>query len=123
MKRQLIIDLETSALTPEIGDIIRFHAESVCDPDDKFDEWVKPPRPLSLEAEQVIDTTNDRLAQCRPMQIALPDFLDFIDGAKLVGDQLDFDLLFLKAAVSSPTDFGHQKILRQATAKFRRNLK
>lgn len=99
MKRQLIINLETSALNPEVGDIVRFRAESVCVPDDEFDEWVKPPRPLSLEAEQVIGTTNDRLAHCRPMHVALSDFLDFIDGAELVGDRLEFDLAFLKAAI------------------------
>lgn len=101
MKRQLIIDLETSALNPEAGDIVRFRAESVSDPEDEFDEWVKPPRPLSSEAEQVIGTTNDRLAHCRPMHAALADFLDFIDGAELVGDRLDFDLGFLKAAISA----------------------
>lgn len=101
MKRQLIIDLETSALTPEVGDIVRFRAASVSDPDDEFDEWVKPPRSLSAEAERLIGTTNDRLAHCRPMHDALADFLDFIDGAELIGDQLDFDLGFLKAAISA----------------------
>ncbi len=101
MKRTLILDLETSALTPESGDIVRFRAESFSDPDDEFDEWVKPPRPLSLEAERIIGTTNDRLAHCRPMHVALADFLDFIDGADLIGDRLDFDLAFLKAAISA----------------------
>ena len=99
MKRRLILNLETSALTPECGDIVRFRAESISDPDDEFDEWVKPPRPLSAEAEQVIGTTNDRLAQCRPTHVALADFCEFIDGAELVGDQLDFDLAFLRAAI------------------------
>ena len=101
MRRCLILDLETSALTPSLGDIVRFRAESFSDPDDDFDEWVKPPRPLSVEAEQVIGTTNERLAHCRPMNVALPDFLEFIDGAELIGDRLDFDLAFLKAAISS----------------------
>ena len=101
MKRCLILDLETSALTPEFGDIVRFRAESFADPEDDFDEWVKPPRPLSADAEQVIGTTNERLAHCRPMNAALADFLEFIDGAELVGDRLDFDLAFLKAAISS----------------------
>ena len=90
-----------SALTPEFGDIVRFRAESFSDPDDDFDEWVKPPRQLSADAEQVIGTTNERLAHCRPMNVALADFLEFIDGAELIGDQLDFDLAFLKAAISS----------------------
>ena len=101
MKRCLILDLETCALTPELGDIVRFRAESLSDPDDDFDEWVKPPRPLTTEAEQVIGTTNERLAHCRPMSVALADFLEFIDGAELIGDRLDFDLAFLKAAISS----------------------
>ena len=101
MKRCLILDLETSALTPELGYIVRFRAESLSDPDDDFDEWVKPPRPLTTEAEQVIGTTNERLSRCRPMNVALADFLEFIDGAELIGDRLDFDLAFLKAAISS----------------------
>lgn len=101
MKRFLILDLEASALTPEFGDIVRFRAVSFSDPDDDFDEWVKPPRPLSADAEQVIGTTNERLAHCRPMNVALADFLEFIDGAELIGDRLDFDLAFLKAAISS----------------------
>ena len=42
MRRCLILDLETSALTPALGDIVRFRAESFSDPDDDFDEWVKP---------------------------------------------------------------------------------
>lgn len=101
MKRCLILDLETSALTPELGDIVRFRAESIFDPDDEFDEWVKPPRPLSLEAERLIGTTNDQLAHCRPMHVALGDFLNFIEGAKLVGEWLDFDLAFLNDAINA----------------------
>ncbi|WP_397582874.1 3'-5' exonuclease [Sphingorhabdus sp.] len=101
MKRCLILDLETSALTPEFGDIVRFRAESFSDPEDDFDEWVKPPRPLSADAEQVIGTTNERLAHCRPMNVALADFLEFIDGAELVGNRIDLDLAFLKGAISS----------------------
>lgn len=100
-RRELLLDLETSALTPEKGDIVRFFAQNrwVCD--EAFDEWVKPPRPLSLEAERIIGTTNERLALCRPMHVTLADFLDFIDGAELIGGRLDLDLAFLKAAASS----------------------
>ena len=97
-KRELVINLETSALNPESGDIVRFRAVNRFDPDDEFDEWVKPPRPFSAEAERVIGMTNERLAHCRTMQNALTAFLDFIDGAELVGDRLDFDLDFLNAA-------------------------
>lgn len=98
MRRQLIIDLETSALTPEVGDIIRFRAENVADPEDAFDEWAMPPRLLSADAEKIIGTTNDRLARCRPLQDVLRDFLDFIEGAEILGDRLDFERAFLMAA-------------------------
>lgn len=100
-RRELLLDLETSALTPQKGDIIRFFAQNRWNPVEVFDEWVKPPRPLSLEAERIIGTTNERLALCRPMHVALADFLDFIDGAELIGDRLDLDLAFLTAAASA----------------------
>jgi DNA polymerase III alpha subunit (gram-positive type) len=98
IRRQLIINLETSGLTPETGDIIRFRAVNRWDPDDEFDEWAKPLRPMSPEAERVTGTTNDDLSRCRAADAVLSDFLDFIDGAELLGDNLEFDLMFLEAA-------------------------
>ncbi len=106
MRRQLIIDLETSALTPDVGDIIRFRAENVADPEDAFDEWAMPPRLLSADAEKIIGTTNERLARCRPLQAVLRDFLDFIEGAEVLGDRLEFDLAFLRAALLVRSNFG-----------------
>lgn len=38
LKRELIIDLETSALTPEKGEIIHYYAVNRWDEDDEFDE-------------------------------------------------------------------------------------
>lgn len=80
LKRDLIIDLETSALTPEKGEIIRYRAVNRWDEDDFFDEWAKPTIPLSPEAEMIIGTTNERLMHCRPTSLVLEDFLAFIDG-------------------------------------------
>ena len=47
LKRELIIQLETSALTPEKGEIIHFYAVNRWDEEDEFDEWVKPSFALS----------------------------------------------------------------------------
>ena len=41
-KRELIIDIETSALTPEKGEIIRYRAVNRWDEDDEFYEWATP---------------------------------------------------------------------------------
>lgn len=78
LKRELIIDLETSALTPEKGEIIRYRAVNRWDEDDEFDEWAKPSRPLTAEAQRILGVTNEQLAQCRPSHIVLADFNDFI---------------------------------------------
>lgn len=79
MKRDLIIELETSALTPEKGEIIHFYAVNRCDEDDVFDEYARPQRPLSPEAERILGFTNDQLADCRTTDQVLGDFLDFVN--------------------------------------------
>lgn len=94
-KRDLIIDLETSALTPEKGEIIHFYAVNRWDEKDLFDEWARPSQPLSPEAEKIVGTTNERLSHCRPTADVMQDFIAFLDGAKVFGDQLDFDFGFL----------------------------
>jgi DNA polymerase III alpha subunit (gram-positive type) len=74
LKRDLIIDLETSALTPDRGEIIHYRAVNRWDEDDLFDEWARPLRALSTEAKQVISVTNEQLAHCRPTAEVLREF-------------------------------------------------
>ena len=80
LKRELIIELETSALTPEKGEIIHFYAVNRWDDEDKFDEWAKPSVALSSEAEAIIGVTNTQLAFCRPTDIIFDQFMGFVDG-------------------------------------------
>jgi hypothetical protein len=80
LKRELIIRLETSALTPEKGEIIHFYAVNRWDEDDEFDEWAKPLVALSPEAEAIIGVNNAQLSYCRPSDVVLGDFLHFIEG-------------------------------------------
>ena len=80
LKRDLIIELETSALTPEKGEIIHYYAVNRWDEDDVFDEFARPQRPLSPEAEHILGFTNDQLANCRTTEQVLSDFLHFIEG-------------------------------------------
>ncbi len=79
LKRELIIDLETSALTPEKGEIIHFYAVNRWDEDDEFDEWAKPSTPLPPDAERILGVTNEQLAHCRPTDAVLADFLGFVE--------------------------------------------
>lgn len=77
MKRDLFIELETSALTPDKGEIIHYYAVNRWDEDDEFDEWAKPSRPLSPEAERILGVTNEKLAYSRPVDRVLMDFIVF----------------------------------------------
>ena len=78
LKRELIIRLETSALTPEKGEIIHYYAVNRWDDDDEFDEWAKPLVALSPEAERILGVTNSQLDRCRPTEAVLNEFLAFM---------------------------------------------
>ena len=78
LKRDLIIQLETNALTPEKGEIIHYYAVNRWDEEDEFDEWAKPSVALSSEAEAIIGVTNAQLEFCRPTDAALEDFRSFL---------------------------------------------
>ena len=77
LKRELIIELETSALTPEKGEIIHYYAVNRWDEEDEFDEWAKPSVALSPEAERVLGVTNAQLDHCRSTDVVLDEFLSF----------------------------------------------
>jgi DNA polymerase III epsilon subunit-like protein len=77
LKRDLIIRLETSALTPEKGEIIHFYAVNRWDENDEFDEWAKPLVALSAEAERILGVTNEQLDSCRQSAIVLKQFAAF----------------------------------------------
>ena len=78
LKRELIIKLETSALTPEKGEIIHYYAVNRWDDEDEFDEWAKPLVALSAEAEAIIGVTNAQLECCRSTDVVLDNFVTFI---------------------------------------------
>jgi DNA polymerase III alpha subunit (gram-positive type) len=79
LKRELIIQLETSALTPEKGEIIHYHAVNRWDENDEFDQWAKPSVALTAEAERILGVTNSQLEYCRSTDAALEDFRSFLE--------------------------------------------
>lgn len=78
MKRDLIIELETNALTPEKGEIIHYYAVDRWDEHDVFDEWAQPSAPMASEAENILGITNRELSMCRPNSKVLTDFRRFL---------------------------------------------
>lgn len=43
-----------------------------------FDEYARPQRPLSPEAERILQITNGQLAHCRTTSDVLDDFVAFL---------------------------------------------
>lgn len=99
MKRRVMIDLETTALTPEHGEILRLYARDLTDPSSTFDQLVKPKRPLSKLVQQITGISNEMVREAPSLEAVLPEFLDFLDGAMLVQSELDFAVSFLKDAI------------------------
>lgn len=84
MKRRVLIDLETTALTPERGEILRLYARDLNDPSLKFDQLVMPKRPLSKLVQQITGVTNEMVRDALPIEAALPEFLDFLNLASSI---------------------------------------
>lgn len=80
IKRELIIQLETSGLTSDSGEIIRYRAVNRWDSEDEFDEWARPVAALSPEAQRITGVTNEQLYGCRPSKVVLEGFLTFLGG-------------------------------------------
>jgi len=80
LKRDLIIELETSGLATGTGEIIRYRAINRWDETDVFDEWARPSVPLTTEAERVVGVRNKQLANCMPSNVLLEKFVTFIKG-------------------------------------------
>lgn len=101
MKRRVLIDLETTALTPDHGEILRLYARDMTDPTSTFDQLLKPKQHLSRLVQQITGITNEMVRDAPSLAAALPQFLDFLDGATISSSSHDFDIPFLKAAMSA----------------------
>ena len=78
IKRELIIQLETSGLTTGTGEIIRYRAINRWDEEEVFDEWAEPLVAMSPEAQRIVGVTNEQLAGSRPSEVVLEEYLSFL---------------------------------------------
>ena len=94
----VIVDVETTGLSPRTGDrIVEIAAIRVKDlkPADRFYALVNPQRDISYGAFLVNRITREMLRDAPPACQVLPDFIQFVGRAVLVGHNVKFDLGFL----------------------------
>lgn len=113
MNNYVVIDIETSGINPEKDEIIRLSALKIVSGEtaDEFSSFVKPRKPLSAEVERLTGITNKLLEEKRSINVALPDFLEFIGNSTLVAHNIGFDMRFINAALK---DMG-QPIIKNKT--------
>ena len=99
IKRQIVLDTETTGLNPKLGDrIIEIGCVEIVDrriSERHFHAYVNPEREIDEGASRVHGLTREDLASKPKFPEIAPAFLDFIRGAELIIHNADFDVEFL----------------------------
>jgi DNA polymerase III epsilon subunit len=97
----IVLDLETTGLYPENGDmILEIAAIPVEDKDIRtdmaFHEMVNPEKRIPPEITKINHITDKMVVNAKPIREVLPDFIDYIKDYPLVAHNAPFDTGFLK---------------------------
>lgn len=100
----MVFDLETTGLQPESDEIIEIGAIRVnrgSDEHTSFQALVQPRKKIPKKITGITGITQEMVDDDgEPLEEALPQFLDFIGDLRLVSFNAEFDMAFLKNAVS-----------------------
>lgn len=103
-KSFVVCDLETTGLDPvkdriiEVG-LVRLEEGEIAG---KLHLLVNPGRPLPLKIKRITGLDDSDLAYAPELSVVLPEILDFIGDAAIVGHNVRFDLGFLESARGLP---------------------
>jgi DNA polymerase III epsilon subunit len=100
-ERVIVIDLETTGLYPESGDMIieiaaipiinsEIHLEK------SFETLVNPGKEIPPHITRINHITNDMVKTAPPIERELPKFLEYIKDSPLVAHNAPFDIGFLQ---------------------------
>ena len=93
----VVFDLETTGFSPQNCAIIEIGAVRVEDGKivDRFSTFVNPGVPIPYRIEMLTHISDSMVQDAPSIDVVLPDFLKFIDGAYLVAHNASFDISFL----------------------------
>lgn len=97
----VIVDVETTGLSPEYDEIIEISAIKIKDNliIDRFTSLVKPKYKISEFIEKLTGITNEMLKIAPSLKCIIPKFKDFISNSILLGYNVNFDINFLYDAL------------------------
>ncbi|MDU7194150.1 DEDD exonuclease domain-containing protein [Lawsonella clevelandensis] len=95
----VVIDLETTGMTPGIDAITEIGAVRVTGGviEKEFATLVNPEQPISPFIEELTGITNQQVRDAPTIDVVFPSLLEFIAGSTLVAHNASFDLSFLRA--------------------------
>jgi len=97
--RFVVLDTETTGLHAYAGDelisIAMLEYQGLEPTGRQYDHYINPQRPISPESTAIHGITDPDVESAPTIQELLPDIMDFIDGATLVGHHIQFDFRFL----------------------------
>ena len=98
IKNYVAFDLETTGLDAENDSIIEIGALKVVNGKvcERFIEFVKPQKRISPKITEITGITNEMVANARPTEHIIRDFISFCEGYTLVGHNIMFDYKFMK---------------------------
>lgn len=93
----VVIDLETTGLSPQFDEIIEVAALRVSNGKivDSYSELVRPVNPIDDFIVELTGISNEMVADARPVEMVLPDFCGFVSDSILVGHNVSFDINFI----------------------------
>lgn len=100
MTKYVALDLETTGLDPESDRVIEVGAIRIGDDaeESEFSTLVNPGRELSPFIERLTGISSREVASAPTLDAIAPELARFLDGAVLVGHNIEFDIAFLRSA-------------------------
>jgi len=93
----VVIDLETTGLSPACHEIIEYAGIKVIDGQaiESFQELAKPDFEIPFEVSEITSITNEMVQKSRPTKEVYSDFIKFIGDLPVLGHNVNFDINFL----------------------------
>ena len=103
LKSYVCFDLETTGLDPLYNEIIEIGALKVRDGKvaERFMEFIHPQEEISPMITNLTGITNEMVANARPADAVINDFLEFCEDDVLIGHNVGFDYSFMKSGASN----------------------